>query len=440
MNFKRIKPLLAAAVVLLGARTFAALDAGPATVWPAANPAALAHWRSLRFGMFIHWGPVSLTEKEIGWSRGKETPVEVYDHLYKKFNPTNFNADAWVSLAKAAGMKYLVLTTKHHDGFCLWDTKFTDYNIMNTPFRRDVVKELAAACRKQGLEFGVYYSVPDWYDPNWPTTSPGGEVKREKSDLDAYEKYLQNQTAELIQNYGPLLTIWNDMPAPYGQRGANTIKLVRQLQPDILINDRSGAGGDYDTPEQRIGKFQLERLWESCMTLSAHDHWAWGGPKDGVKSLAACLDMLIRGAGGDGNILLNVGPRPDGVIDPEQADRLKEVGAWLAKNGESIYGTRGGPWKPTPSLASTRKGNTIYVHVLKWPEGAVKLPNIPAKIISAKLLQGGTAQVHQTESGIEISVAPGQRDATDTIVALQLDGDAMKIPALEVASPVATKQ
>jgi alpha-L-fucosidase len=133
------------------------------------------------------------------------------------------------------------------------------------------------------------------------------------------------------------------MPAPYGKRGADTIKLVRRLQPNILINNRTGDGGDYDTPEQRIGKFQMDRPWESCMTVSAHNHWAWGGADDGVKSTAACLDMLIRGPGGDGNILLNVGPRPDGVIDPEQAARLKEIGAWLAKNGESIYGTRGGP-------------------------------------------------------------------------------------------------
>jgi alpha-L-fucosidase len=400
--------------------------------WPKADPAAVAHWQALRFGMFIHWGPVSLTGHEIGWSRGAETPVDVYDNLYHQFNPTNFNADEWVSIAKATGMKYIVLTTKHHDGFCLWDTKFTDYNIMHTPFHRDVVKELAAACKKQRIEFGAYYSVPDWYDTNWPVTSPAGTVKREKCDLDVYEKYLQNQITELIKNYGPLITIWNDMPAPYGKRGADTIKLVRRLQPNILINNRTGDGGDYDTPEQRIGKFQMDRPWESCMTVSAHNHWAWGGADDGVKSTAACLDMLIRGPGGDGNILLNVGPRPDGVIDPEQAARLKEIGAWLAKNGESIYGTRGGPWEPTPALASTRKDNRIYVHVLNWGEDPVRLPNIPAKIVSAKLLNGGKAEMHQAATEIEISVAPANRDARDTVVVLKLDSAALKIPAVAV--------
>ena len=285
--------------------------------WRKPDPAAMKHWQDMRFGMFIHWGPVSLTGHEIGWSRGAQTPIAKYDSLYKEFNPTKFNADEWVSIAKAAGMKYIVLTTKHHDGFCLWDTKFTDYNIMNSPFKRDVVKELAAACKKQGVAFGAYYSVTDWYDPNWPVTSPAGHVKRAKSDMAAYEKYLQNQIKELITNYGPLVTIWNDVPSMYGKRGLATIKMVRELQPDILINNRTGAGGDYDTPEQTIGGFNMTRQWESCMTVSAHNHWAWGGKNDGVKPLAPCLLMLIRGASGDGNVLLNVGPEPTGEIAPE---------------------------------------------------------------------------------------------------------------------------
>jgi alpha-L-fucosidase len=402
--------------------------------WPKADTNAVSRWQALRFGMFIHWGPVSLTGKEIGWSRGRETPIAVYDNLYRRFNPTAFNADQWVSVAKAAGMKYIVLTTKHHDGFCLWDTKLTDYNIMHTPFHRDVVKELAAACKKQGIAFGAYYSVTDWYDTNWPTTSPAGKVKRKHSDMDAYERYLQGQITELIAHYGPLLTIWNDVPREFGRRGAATIRLVRRLQPDILINNRTGDGGDYDTPEQKIGKFQMDRPWESCMTVSAHNHWAWGGADDGVKSTAACVDMLVRAAGGDGNVLLNVGPRPDGMIDPEQAGRLKEVGVWLAKNGDSIYGTRGGPWKPTESVASTRKGKTIYVHVLKWPEGPVKLPNIPAKILSARLLKGGSAQFSQTTAGIELSVDSAKRTAVDTVITLTLDTEAQNIPALDIRS------
>jgi len=405
-------------------------------VWPKADPAAVARWQALRFGMFIHWGPVSLTGKEIGWSRGGQTPVEVYDNLYHQFNPTNFDAAEWVSLAKAAGMKYIVLTTKHHDGFCLWDTKQTDYNIMNTPFHRDVVKELAAACQQQGIALGTYYSVCDWRHPDFPLTSPGGTVKREKSDLDAYNRYLLAQISELITNYGPLLTLWNDMPQMFEGRGANTIKLVRSLQPDILINDRTGDGGDYGTPEQRIGGFKMDRPWESCMTVSAHDAWAWGGAQDGVKSLAQCLEMVIRGAGGDGNVLLNVGPRPDGVIDPEQANRLKEIGVWLAKNGESIYETRSGPWKSSRDIASTRKGNLIYLHILHSADGQIDLPALPLKIKSARLLGGGKVKFSQENGRLIVTVPKTSLAAIDTIVCLELNGSALDIPAITLGSTI----
>lgn len=400
--------------------------------WPAASPEAVAHWRSLRFGMFIHWGPVSLTGKEIGWSRGDAISVADYDHLYQRFNPSNFNADAWVSIARAAGMKYIVLTTKHHDGFCLWDTKETDYNIMNTPFHRDVVKELAAACKRQGIAFGAYYSTCDWHHPDFPLTSPGGSVKREKSDLDAYNRYLLAQVRELIVNYGPLITIWNDVPQRFEGRGAATIKLARQLQPDILINDRTGDGGDYDTPEQRIGKYQFDRPWESCMTVSAHNQWAWGGPADGVKPVSACLDMLIRCAGGDGNMLLNVGPRPDGVIDPAQAGLLREIGAWLQKNGESIYGTRGGPWKPAAGVVSTRRDNLVYVHVLRADGDTVALPDIGQTIQSASLLDGRPIRFRQSPAGLELFVPAMMRDRIDTVVKLVLAGSAMDLPAVAV--------
>jgi alpha-L-fucosidase len=424
-----------------------AASSSAGTSWRTPDPAAVARWRALRFGMFIHWGPVSLTAKEIGWSRGAVTPIEVYDNLYKQFNPTNFNASQWVSLAKAAGMKYIVLTAKHMDGFCLWDTKQTAYNIMNSPFHRDVVKELAAACKKQGLAFGAYYSVGDLHHPDYPITSPGLDVgtnygpliRRDKSDLDSYNRYLLAQISELITNYGPLLTIWNDADWEFkGRRGANTIKLARSLQPDILINNRTGAGGDYDTPEQEIGSFQMDRPWESCMTVSKSGIWAWGGPQDGVKPLAPCLEMIIRGAGGDGNVLLDVGPRPDGLIDPEQAGRLKEIGAWLARNGQSIYGTRGGPWKPNLSLVSTRKGNIVFLHILRSDDGRLELPALPAVIQSAALLAGGKVKFSQENGKLIVTVPKKALNKIDTIVRFKLDSDALKIPAIDMpAQPAA---
>jgi alpha-L-fucosidase len=397
--------------------------------WPPADPAAIARWQAKKFGMFIHFGPVSLTGKGIGWSRGAETPIGIYDNLYKRFNPSNFNAEAWVSIARTAGMKYIVLTTKHHDGFCLWDTKFSDYNIMKTPFHRDVVAELAAACKQQGMAFGAYYSTCDWWHPDFPLTSPGGSVKREKSDLDAYNRYLLSQVGELITKYGPLLTIWNDVPQCFKGRGAQTIRLVRSLQPDSLINDRTGDGGDYDTPEQHVGKYQDARPWETCMTIC--EQWSWK-PNDKMKSLEQCLRTLVRCAGGDGNLLFNVGPMPTGEIEPRQVERLKEIGAWLTKNGESIYSTRGGPWKPNRSVASTRKDHTIYVHILESKAEAVELPDIPRKVLYATLLNGDKIQFLQKNGKLSLIVPAAKHQPIETIVELELDRSAMDVPAREI--------
>ena len=297
----------------------------------ASHQEKLKWWQDARFGMFIHWGPVSLKGKEIGWSRGREIPVAEYDTLYKQFNPVNFNADEWVKLAKDAGMKYIVFTSKHHDGFCMWNTQYTDYNIMNSPFKRDVMKELADACRKQGMALGFYHSTCDWHHPDFPVTSPGGRVRRATSNLDRYTEYLKNESVEIIKNYGPLLVMWYDVPMEFDSiRGQGVIDAIRKVQPDIIVNNRTGAKGDFDTPEQRIGGFQNNRPWETCMTIA--NQWAWK-PNDEVKTLEKCLHSLIRSAGGDGNLLFNVGPMPDGKIEPSQVTRLKEMGQWLQKYG-----------------------------------------------------------------------------------------------------------
>ncbi|MGH7968157.1 MAG: alpha-L-fucosidase, partial [Limisphaerales bacterium] len=400
---KRIHP--AKAHLIFSALTGLALlsiSAAEAPVLSPAQPEAIQRWQDKRFAMFIHWGPVSLTGQEISWSRGAQIPIEVYDKLYLRFNPTNFNAEEWVSVAKAAGMKYIILTTKHHDGFCLWDTKYTEFNIMHSPFGRDVVKELSAACKKQGIAFGTYYSTCDWHHPDFPLGSPGGTTKKPNPNMDRYTEYLRGQVTELIRNYGPLIELWFDVPQETGpERGIPTANLVRSLQPDILINNRvGGTPADFSTPEQQIGAFNMKRPWETCMTICTQ--WSWK-PNDQLKSLQQCLQTLILTAGGNGNLLFNVGPMPDGRIEPRQVERLKEMGAWLQQHGESIYSTRGGPWKPTRSVASTRRGDLIYVHILRWDEPNVSLGNIPAKIIASSLLTGGEPVVKQTQDQVVIS-------------------------------------
>jgi alpha-L-fucosidase len=415
----------------------------PAGLGPRPYPERLRWWAEGRFGLFIHWGPVSLKETEISWSRANSNPkcpnqgkipVEVYDNLYRQFNPTNFSGSEWARIAKAAGTKYMVLTAKHCDGFLLWRSQASDYNIGQSPFQRDVCAELARAARTQGLRIGWYFSPMDWRDPDFRTERNALFVDRMQAEL-----------RELLSHCGRIDLLWFDWDGHeplYDQ--PRTYKIVKDLQPSIIIDNRLDLGptnnnrqllspyADYGTPEQSIGTYDDQHPWESCMTISRSGQWAWGGPKDGVKSYAACLEMLIRCAGGDGNLLLNVGPMPNGQIAPEQASRLKELGAWLAKYGQSIYDTRGGPFKPGSYGASTRKGKTIFLHLRNWSKGSLKLPPIPAMVLHSRTLTGGKAEVHQNPAGLEITLPPGDRQPLDTVVALELDRLALGLPAVDV--------
>ncbi len=407
--------------------------AGPASESLTAKPQDLQWWREARFGLFIHWGPVSLKGTEIGWSRGGERrgtggkgeiPLEVYDNLYKEFNPVKFNADEWVAIAKAAGMKYLVFTSKHHDGFCEFDSKLTDYKVTNSPFKRDIVKELADACHKAELPVGWYYSPPDWHHPDYRTDRHA-----------KYIEYLHGQLRELCTNYGKINIIWfdglggtaKDWDAP------TLLRMIRKLQPGVIINNRAGLPADHDTPEQTVGGFNIQRPWESCITICRQ--WAWK-PNDHMKSLKECLRTLINCAGGDGNLLFNVGPMPTGEIEPRQVERLKEMGAWLGKYGQTIYGTRGGPFKPGPWGACTRSGNTLYVHFYPRDnrDQDFKLPPIPRKIVGHEVLTGGSCEVRQSDTGIEISVPAAHVRDIDTLVALKLDGPAEDLAPIRVPS------
>jgi alpha-L-fucosidase len=410
---------------------------------PEARSARLAWWREARLGLFIHWGPVSLKGTEISWSRANSNPrcpnkgsipVEVYDNLYKQFNPTLFNADDWIAIARQAGMKYAVLTAKHCDGFLLWHSKVDPYNISATPFKRDICAEFAEAARKQGLKVGWYFSPMDWRDPDFRTERNAAFLAR-----------MQGEIRELLGNYGRIDLMWFDhdgREAVYDQ--ANTCAILKQLQPNIVINNRLDLStgdsnrkilspyADYYTPEQQLGSYDDQRPWETCMTLGAQ--WSWK-PDDRIKSVSQVIAILARCAGGDGNLLLNVGPMPDGRIEPRQADVLKGVGEWMKKNAESIHGTRGGPFKPGDFGSSTRKGNAIYVHVLKWNGDTLVLPPLPRKVIATSLLTGGVAKVEQAAGALRITVAPHDQDPSDTVVKLELDGPAMDIAPIAARQP-----
>ena len=422
-------------------------ESGPPAKPPATDADAIRRWQEMRFGMFIHWGPVSLKGTEIGWSRGKEVPKDEYDQLYTKFNPTRFDADEWVEIAKAAGMKYLVITSKHHDGFCLWDSKLTEHDVMSTPLGRDVLKELSEACKRREIVFSTYYSICDWWHPDYPTGSPGGRTRKAEPNMDRYIAYMKGHLRELIEGYGPLGILWFDgeWEEPWTHRhGLELYAYVRSLQDDILINNRVDKGrrgmrgatlseqfaGDYDTPEQQIGGFNRQRPWETCMTICRQ--WAWK-PNDQLKSLRECVETLIQTVGGDGNLLLNVGPMPDGRIEPRQADRLKELGAWLAKYGEGIYGTRGGPFMPGAWGASTCKDDSVYLFVTRWPaEGPLRLPPIEQRLLGSRPLSEGKAVVQQSKSGITVDVPNSNRDPVATVIVLTFDAAPLEIPPVKV--------
>jgi alpha-L-fucosidase len=410
------------------------------------NQASLAKWKAMRFGMFIHWGPVTLRGTEIGWSRGPQVSIGDYDNLYREFNPVLFNAGEWVAAAKAAGMKYLVITSKHHDGFCLWDSKYTDYDILSTPFRRDVLKELSEECRRQGVMFCTYYSILDWHHPDYTTRYGGDPRPLETSDMNRYRTYLKNQVGELITTYHTNL-LWFDGQWENSwthENGMDLYAYARRLNNDLLINNRVDKGGgtkgmtksdqyagDFGTPEQEIGLFNNEDPWESCITIC--QQWSWK-PNDRLKSLKECIQLLAKSAFGGGNLLLNISPMPDGRIEARQMDRLKGIGRWLERHGESIYGTSGGPLKPTTWLGSTCKGNSIYVHLLTAPANELRLPAIPGRKVTAVRLLGGPAlQFSSNNNQVVVRLpAPQTLDENDAVIALDINGPADGIAPLEV--------
>ena len=438
----KMKKLIIAICILLCAG-FSLLAQNKTVVAPSVitSKKILDGFMDKRFGMFIHWGPVSLRGTEIGWSRGDQVPVKEYDNLYKEFNPVLFNADSWVKTAKDAGMKYLTITAKHHDGFCLWPSAYTEYDIMSSPYKKDVVGELAKACKKYDIKFCIYYTVLDWYDPNYPIHSPKDTIGDLKADMGKFVTYMKNQLKELITNYHPYM-LWFDgnWEKPWTKEyGEEVYQHIKSIDPAVIINNRLGKGkhtelgsgtvGDYATPEQFIGALNMKDPWESCITIC--DQWAWK-PNDKMKSLKDCIHTLVKTAGGNGNLLLNVGPMLDGRIETRQVKQLQQMGQWLNKYGESIYGTKGGPYPATDTFATTRKGSKIYVHVLKHPGNELVLKNIPeTKINKAYFLKGVSVNVRQDDQHIRLTMPGTLPDINSSVIVLELSKNAGQLPVIK---------
>lgn len=395
----------------------------------------LQWWREARFGMFIHWGPITLTGAEISWcmrtdlSWGKpHVEPEIYQELYKQFNPVKFDARKWVQYAKDAGMKYIVFVAKHHDGFVMWDSKLTDYKITNTPFARDVLRELSDAAKEANIPLGIYFSPGDWHDKDCRTVTNDVFVKRMHSYL-----------TEVLTNYDIKL-LWFDYDGfPNPSFPEETATLVRKLKPGIILSNRLeplhpdeshgliGKWGDYATPENRVGSYCDAVPWETCATLGKG--WSWRS-NDKAKDLSFALRTLIGCAGGDGNLLLNVGPNALGEFQSDFVDRLREVGTWMKTNGESVYGTRGGPFTPTDTYASTRKGNEIYIHAFTFNGNKLVLPHLSAKIKGATLMDGSPVAVVNSKTALTITLDPSKQTPIVTLIKLTIDRPVTELTAI----------
>lgn len=409
----------------------------------------LTEFMNMRFGMFIHWGPVTLRGTEIGWSRGHEVATDDYDNLYKEFNPVLFDAEAWVKTAKEAGMKYLTITSKHHDGFCLWPTAYSSYNISATPYKKDIIAQLAKACKINGIKFCMYFTILDWHDPSYPIHNDG-KGEDPNGNMNKFLTTIINELKEVIANYDPYM-LWFDgqWETPWtDEMGAEIYRYVKSLNKDIIMNNRLGKEmtavdknksvdyskmiGDYDTPEQQIGAMNMRFPWETCMTIATQ--WAWK-PNDKIKSLQQCVHSLIRTASGNGNFLFNVGPMPDGRIEQRQVDMLKQMGSWLSIFGESIYETNGGPYLPNEIYTATRKGNKVYVHILDTAVKQLSLPLLPGvKLGKASLINGGKVDFTQTATLYNFSFSFNPANSISNVLVLEIDKAAIDIPLIETAA------
>jgi alpha-L-fucosidase len=404
------------------------------------NLQARREFQDMKFGMFIHWGVYSVLGDGEWVFHERHLKVDEYNRLPAFFDPEKFDAATWVGLAKAAGMKYITITSRHHDGFAMFDSKVSDWNIVaRTPYKKDPLKMLADECHRQGIKLFFYYSQLDWHNPDY---FPRGQTnwnngRPDHGDFNSYlDSYMDGQLTELLTNYGAIAGIWFD--GMWDKPDADwhldkTYALIHKLQPAALIipnhHQTPRPGEDvqtfeHDLPGQNTAGFNTKYVSAELpleMSDTLNDNWGFNIGDSKYKSAAEVERRLVRAAGSNANLLMNIGPYPNGEIDPQFATRLRTVGEWLAKYGDSIYGTRGGPTPPGDWGVTTQKGDKIYVHVLNWGSPLLALPPIAGKISSAHMLLGGEAvEVTQNADGVILKLRSQGKDEVDRVVVVML--------------------
>ena len=440
---------------LLGAIAAAPLMRFPAL---AGTEDRTAWYRAAKFGMFIHWGPYSLASVEASWPIMRPAPRGApgwigeadYRQLPSRFNPVEFDPRAFVRLARAAGQRYMVFTTKHHDGFCMFDSEYTNYKITKTPYGKDIVAQLAAACHEEGMPIGFYYSPPDMHHPGFRDTSrPASENwngQPERPEWPLYLEYMELQLTELLTRYGPVAIIWFDgLHDQQKYDGRRFLDLIHRLQPATLVNNRIGLPADYETPEQFIPKAiptrnvrisgidpkEAEslkqgvprpedfRLWETCMTIN--HTWAYNKNDRNFKSSRDLIRDLVEVASRGGNFLLNVGPTPEGTIQPEFQERLRAIGKWMDRNGDAIYDTTYGPVQGLPFGRTTQKNRDVFLHIFEWPGNSVELPSTSLpKLRSVSMLDSrASLEFRQDDQRVVIQLPAQAPDPDVTVIAMR---------------------
>ncbi|HTJ50702.1 MAG TPA: alpha-L-fucosidase [Cyclobacteriaceae bacterium] len=397
-------------------------------------------FQDAKFGLFIHWGVYSILGDGEWAMNIQHIPIKAYEKLPSFFNPTQFDPKEWVAMVKASGIKYITITTKHHDGFAMFDSKVSDYNIVKkTPYGKDVLKMLSDECHAQGIKLFFYHSQLDWHHPDYfPRGNTGGDWtgREDKGDMNKYLDYMDSQLSELLTNYGEVAGIWFD--GMWDKKDADwrlekTYSLIHKLQPAALVGSNHHrapyAGEDFQmfekdlpghnttgfAPEQKIGDLPKE----TCETIN--NSWGFNLQDGSNKSRKELIQYLVKASGYGANFLLNVGPMPNGKIQPEHVALLKQMGEWLNTYGETIYGTRGGPLSAREWGVATQKGNKVYIHILNWQDESLLIPSWGKKIKSVKLFIDKTpVKFSESEFGITIKVPKDKRDDVDTVVELEL--------------------